>query len=355
MPGSLFKLGWSKELAARHQQLYPRSTPGRVLVEHRGGFSVMTEDGEHRAEVSGRFRHDALGRASYPAVGDWVVGHMSDDRAALIIDAVVERNSRFSRKVAGRESDEQVLAANVDIAFLLMSLEFELNTRRLERYLTTAWAGGASPVVVLTKADIAIGLEEALAAVERTAFGTPVQITSIMSGDGVEDVRSHLVPNRTGVLLGASGAGKSSLLNALLGHEYMATNEVRWDGRGRHTTTRRELVPVPGGGVLIDTPGLRELALWSDADDGLDNTFSDVSELAASCRFNDCSHSHEPGCAVRSAVEDGSLPAGRLASYHKLQRELKWIRGKQDARARAEQKRRHKLMTKAYEAGVRKA
>jgi ribosome biogenesis GTPase / thiamine phosphate phosphatase len=236
----------------------------------------------------------------------------------------------------------------VDVAFLVMGLdERDFNLRRLERYLTTAWEGGATPVIVLNKVDVAADLEGQIGETETVAFGVPVHAVSAETGEGVDDLRRHLAGGRTVVLLGSSGVGKSTIINRLLGEERFRTNEVRSDGRGRHTTTHRELVPVPGGGVIIDTPGLRELQLW-ETDGGLDQTFVDIAELIAQCRFSDCQHRTEPGCAVKAALGDGSLPAERWESYLKLQRELAHLERKLDPRLRSDERKKWAAFSKAH-------
>ena len=253
-----------------------------------------------------------------------------------MIHAVLPRRSHFSRKVAGDEVEEQVLAANVDVVFLVSSLNEEFNVRRLERYLTTAYASGSRPVVVLTKSDIAEDAAEYIAEAESVATGVPVHAVSNVTGEGIEEVRAHLSAGITAVLLGSSGVGKSTLVNSLIGEDRQAVKEIRADGRGRHTTTYRELIVLSEGGVIIDTPGIRELQLW-DVEDGLEQTFEDIAALAGSCRFGDCSHDSEPGCAVKGAIEGGTLPKERFESYEKLQGELARLERKQDKRAAAEE------------------
>jgi ribosome biogenesis GTPase / thiamine phosphate phosphatase len=337
----LAQLGWNDELAAQFGDVGGEGAqPGRVTVQHRGAWEVATDEGETVAEITGRFRH-AAAPGELPVVGDWVV--LRDG----LIDGVLPRRSKFSRKTPFTEVTEQVLVANVDVAFLVMGLdERDFNVRRLERYLTTAWEGGTTPVIVLNKTDLADDLEGQLAEVEAVAFGVPVHATNALAAEGVEILAPYLAGGKTGVLLGSSGAGKSTLINALLGEERLATGDVRSDGRGRHTTTTRELLVLPGGGILIDTPGLRELQLW-DADEGLERAFGDVAELTAQCRFSDCSHETEPGCAIRAALEDGSLPADRWESYVKLQRELAHLERKLDPRLRAEERKRWAALSKA--------
>ena len=289
--------------------------PGRVLGEYRGGFRVATSEGVVAAEVSGKMRYEALDRSDMPVVGDWVA------LSGRAIQAVLARRSVFRRLDPG--GGEQLLAANVDLAFLVMSLNRDFNLRRLERYLTVVWSSGAQPVVLLSKADLATDLDQRLAEVRLIAAGAPVLAVSIPLGQGLDDVRSHLAPARTAVFLGSSGVGKSTLINTLAGRTRQAVAEIRAeDDRGRHTTTGRELITLPGGWLVIDTPGLRGIGLTdADIDAGLDRVFADIDELAATCRFTNCSHENEPGCAIRAAVDEGRLDPDRLASHLKLTRE----------------------------------
>ncbi|MDQ3951483.1 MAG: ribosome small subunit-dependent GTPase A [Actinomycetota bacterium] len=351
----LRELGWNPELE-RHMESHRTAgfVPGRVAVQHRGGYVVYTESGETAARLPGRMRHE---EADLPAVGDWLALRELPNEPGAVVEAVLPRASKFSRNEAGKVTREQVVAANVDVAFLVAAMNQDLNTRRLERYMTTAWSGGASPVIVLTKPDLCDDLDGALAEVESVALGVPVHVVNGLTGEGVETVRGFLAGNKTVALLGSSGAGKSTLLNHLAGTEVQRVQDIRHDGRGRHTTTVRHLFPIPGGGLVLDTPGMRELQLWASAGsagdtnergDGVDQTFTDVAELAAGCRFDDCTHEHEPGCAVMAALEDGRLSPERLASYHKLQRELRHLRLKQDRRAAAEQRRQWKVLTKSF-------
>jgi ribosome biogenesis GTPase / thiamine phosphate phosphatase len=337
----LERLGWNDEHARQFETEASGLEPGRVTAQHRGAWEVATEAGESLADVTGRLRHEA-DPGELPVVGDWV--GLRDG----LIEVVLPRRSKFSRKTPWTAISEQVLVANVDVAFLVMGLdERDYNVRRLERYLTTAWEGGANPVIVLNKADLATDLEGQLAETESIAFGVPVHPVSAETGDGVEELRRHLAGNRTVVLLGSSGVGKSSLINRLLGEEHFRIGDVRADGRGRHTTTHRELVAVPGGGVIIDTPGLRELQLW-ETDDGLDQAFVDVAELIAQCRFSDCQHRTEPGCAIKAGLADGSLPVERWESYQKLQRELARLERKLDPKLRSEQRKKWAAITKSH-------
>jgi ribosome biogenesis GTPase len=282
-------------------------------VQHRGEYVVYAEPGERRVRLPGRLAH----AGDVPAVGDWVAL-----RDGVVVDSVLPRRSAIVRNAAGRGVERQVLAANVDVAFVVTSLGPDLDRRRLERYLTLVWESRAVPAIVLTKADLHADAAVQAQEVESVAVGVPVHLASGVTGEGCDALESYLEPGRTAVLLGSSGVGKSTLVNRLAGAELMRTREIRADdGKGRHTTTHRELVVLPGGGLVIDTPGLRELQLW-EAADGLDAAFADVEELAAGCRFSDCAHTREPGCAVLAAVDDGGLELDRLRSYRELQREL---------------------------------
>ncbi|MBK5228225.1 MAG: ribosome small subunit-dependent GTPase A [Actinobacteria bacterium] len=342
----LVALGWNStfdEAFSEHRD--HGYEPARVSVQHRGSYNLMSEKGDLTASCSGSLLHHARGSGDLPAVGDWVAVSGGREQSG-VIHAVLPRRSHFSRKVAGDEVEEQVLAANVDIVFLVSSLNEDFNVRRLERYLTTAYASGSRPVVVLTKSDIAEDAAECIAEAEAVAIGVPVHAVSNVTGEGIEEVRAHLSAGITAVLLGSSGVGKSTLVNSLIGEERQLVNEIRADGRGRHTTTYRELIVLSEGGVIIDSPGIRELQLW-DVEEGLEQTFGDIVELADSCRFGDCSHSSEPGCAVKAAIEGGALPKERFESYEKLQSELAWLERKQDKRAAAEESKRNRAVHRA--------
>jgi ribosome biogenesis GTPase len=297
--------------------------PGRVSVQHRGEWDVVTDDGEVRARVPGRLRHEALSRADLPVVGDWVA--ISTTAQKPEIRAVLPRRTQFSRRAAhepgSQAAREQVVAANVDVVFVTTSLSDDVNARVLERYLTLAWESGAQPVILLTKADLEPDPAAVAAEVETIGGEVPVYVVSSVSGLGLDAVRSHLPSGVTGALLGPSGAGKSTLVNTLAGEELLATAAVRGDGSGRHTTIRRELVVLPHGGLVVDNPGMREVHLWL-ADEGLEDAFDDIAELAAGCKFSDCRHESEPGCAVQAALAAGGLARERWQSYRDLQLEL---------------------------------
>ena len=294
---------------------YPALTLCRVVLQEKGQYRIVSEQGEQPAAVSGRFQFEAAAPADYPAVGDYVMADPNGGETA-VIHHILPRQSVFVRRAAGTAHAGQVVAANIDTVFLCMSLNNDFNLRRLERYLSAAWDSGASPVVVLTKADLCDDLAGRLAEAERVALGAEVIALSALDG-GWERLAPYAAPGRTLAFVGSSGVGKSTLINRLLGEETLATGGLRNDDRGRHTTTHRALLFLPGGAMVIDTPGMRELGLW-DAGEGLDTAFSDVEQLTARCRFRDCTHENEPGCAVRAALERGELDPARWRSYQKL-------------------------------------
>ena len=334
----LEELGWDADWASSFEQLQEdNSTAGRVAAQHRGAYVVWAADAELRAHAAGRLFYAHEVGAPIPAVGDWVGIQRNGDAAT--ITSILPRRSAFLRKRAGFGSEEQVLAANVDTAFLLAGLDDDFSLRRLERYITTAWDSGAAPVIVLTKADLCADVGEAVLSVETVAIGVPVVPLSNVTGKGLDGLAPHLAPGRTVVLLGSSGVGKSTLLNRLAGTELMRTAEIAADGTGRHTTTHRELVRLPDGALVIDTPGLRELQFWEG---DVSAAFDDIEALAAECRFRDCAHAREPGCAVLAAVDDGRLELGRLRSWRKFQRELEAIAARTDRRLRLARKKRWK-------------
>lgn len=313
--------------------------PARVVLEHQHLYRVSTGERDFIARVAGRFRHRATARREYPAVGDWVAikPHTADDR--VTIHGVVPRRSRFSRKVAGDLTEEQIVAANIDTVFLVTGLDHDFNTRRIERYLVTAWEGGASPVVILNKADVCAHVEARIEAVQDVAPGVPVHAISSLTREGFDALAVYLEGGRTVALLGSSGAGKSTIINRLMGADVQRTFEVRAsDSRGRHTTTNRELVVLPQGGLLIDTPGMRELQLW-ETGAALQETFDDIARLGEGCHFPDCRHDTEPRCAVKAAVGAGALAADRLESFQRLQREAALMAARQDERQQIDEKR----------------
>lgn len=335
---SLHTLGWTDARQSELTRLdQPCLSPARVSRQDRERYLILTGDGEFEAQVSGRFRHQALTIADYPAVGDWVAVELRPGEQSATIHHLLARTGSFSRKVAGRQTEQQVVAANVDTVLLVNGLDGDFNPRRIERYVTSAWESGARPVVVLNKADVCDDVEVRIDEVRAVAFGLPVHAVSASTGDGIDELRVYLAPGQTVALLGSSGVGKTSLINALIGEAKFATGVVSEHlDRGRHTTTHRELIPLEGAGVVIDTPGMRELQLWSDGDDGPQG-FDDIERLAADCRFADCTHRGEPGCAVVAAVASGKLDPGRLESFHKLGRELAFLARRQDKASHRQQ------------------
>ena len=299
---------------------YPEYTLGRILSQEKDLYRMITAEGECVAKVSGKFRYQAAHPSDFPAVGDFVMAGGTGKGTQAVIHQVLPRKSVFMRKAAGSDRKEQLVATNIDIVFLCMALNQDFNVRRLERYLSIAWDSGAKPVVVLTKSDICKDIEEKLLAVQEAAPGVRIIKTTALETTGIEEILPYLSAGTTAAFLGSSGVGKSTLANRLLREERLATGGIRNDDKGRHTTTHRELLFLPDGGMVIDTPGMRELGMW-DAKSGIDRTFSDIEELARQCRFRDCTHTVEPGCAVQKALKNGTLSKERMQSYQKLKTE----------------------------------
>ena len=362
---TLEALGWNGFFAAHFAEVAEAAAPGLLparVIEQAGLYRVATGapvspgppgppgDIELLAEPAGRLRREAResDASSLPAVGDWVAIRAPEAQGTARIEAVLPRRSAFTRRAAGRRHERQVVAANIDTVFLVSGLDGDFNPRRIERYATAAWDSGARPVVLLNKADLSDDLYARVAEVEDVALGIPVHAVSALTGAGFESLAPYLTPGGTVAFLGSSGVGKSTLVNRLLGREAQAIAAVREsDDRGRHTTTSRALFVAPGGWLLIDTPGMRELQLWEG--EGLNAAFADVEDLAAGCAFRDCRHAGEPGCAVLEAVERGELSPGRLESYRKLQRELRHLELESDVHARLKEKQRVKAMMKSVE------
>jgi ribosome biogenesis GTPase len=350
MSVSLSVLGWTPEREKEFASLRSIGVaPGRVVLEHNHVYRVLTSDGEVLAETAGRVKHRAQGRHELPVVGDWVAVRVDRSGSRSQIKEVLPRRSSFSRKAAGRETEQQVVAANIDTVFLVCGLDKPVNHRAIERYLVVIRASGASAVVVLNKADLADDVDDAIEEAREAAGDTPIVATSTRTGLGLDRLEGWVGAGQTVALLGPSGAGKSSLVNRLVGRELLPTGEVRpWDARGRHTSVHRQLVIREQGGLIIDTPGMRELQLWET--DSLGDTFGDVTALAAGCRFRDCRHEQEPGCAVKRAVEAGDLHADRLESFLKLQREQVDIERKREERALLDEKRHGRTQAKGLRA-----
>ncbi|MBO1005320.1 ribosome small subunit-dependent GTPase A [Pseudogracilibacillus auburnensis] len=342
----LQKLGWNQFFDSEFR-LYEDEgySVGRIALEHKRMYRVITEEGEILAEVSGRLRFHAEGRGDYPAVGDWVVMQVRADEGRGTIHHILPRMSKFSRKVAGAEIEEQIVAANIDTIFLVMALNADFNSRRLERYLLTAWESGANPVIVLSKADLCDDIDEKVKEAESIALGVPIHVISAEQNTGLEKLSIYMGEGQTVALLGSSGVGKSTLVNAFLGTEKLKTSGIRQgDDKGRHTTTHRELIVLEQGGILIDTPGMRELQLW-EADTGLSAGFSDVDQLGDQCKFRDCQHNGEPGCAIERALNEGTLDFARYESYLKLQKELAYLDRKENKQKSMAEKERWKKIT----------
>jgi len=349
---SLLDYGWNERFGAAWSQLDAGQLhPGRVVLERRGRYLLACEDGEVPAATGGRLRHEAAGRHELPVIGDWVAFRTRHDQQPVArIHAVLPRRTQLSRKVAGARAREQVLAANVDTVFLVMALDGDFNPRRMERLVTMAWESGAEPVVVLTKSDLTPDPASRRDETSAVCPGVAVEVISAARDEGLDAVRALLEPGRTIVLVGSSGAGKSTLVNHLFGSEIMRTGAVRdGDARGRHTTSHRQLVRLADGTLLIDSPGLREIQLWSAAT-GLDETFEDILQLARSCRFRDCGHLQEPGCGVRAAVRGGELEAQRLDSFLSLARETDALAQR---RSEHEQRERQRQFNKLIRAAKR--
>lgn len=302
--------------------------PARVLSQEKGFYRIVTDKGEKMAEISGKFRFQTTVSSEYPAVGDFVFVNWNESGDSAIIESLLPRKSAFVRKAAGEPQKEQVVAAHIDTVFLCMALNNDFNLRRLERYISIAWDSGAMPVVVLTKSDLHDDLDNKLSEISSVTIGVDVLVTTSVEENGYKELLPFLSEGKTVAFIGSSGVGKSTLINRLLGQEYLKTNGLRNDDKGRHTTTRRELFLLPSGGMVIDTPGMRELGMW-DNDTGIERTFADIEELAAQCKFRNCTHTSEPGCAIRRALELGELQTDRWQSYQKLKAENDYMEDKE--------------------------
>jgi len=343
---NLEELGWNQSWRKSFDELGREGlVPARVAREDKEAYLVFSEHGELTARVTGSVRHNAESRSEFPAVGDWVVIEPRPKEGEATIHAVLPRKSKFSRQAPGGRTEEQVLAANIDTVFLVSGLDENFNVRRIERYVTLAWESGAGPVILLNKADVCDDVEARISEVESAVFGVPLHTISATENQGLHVLRRYISKGKTVAFFGSSGVGKSTIINSLLGEERQKVNAISEAvGKGKHTTTHRELILFPDGGVVIDTPGMRGLHMWCD-DNGVKRSFDDIEELARLCRFRDCRHGTEPGCAVRKALDEGVLEAKRYGNYLKLQKEVKFLARREDQRARLIERAKWKKIT----------
>jgi ribosome biogenesis GTPase len=341
-------LGWNETYEDVFQEYKNQGyVAGRVFAEYKSFYKVIYEGGEILAEISGKLLHGAEMQQDFPAVGDWVAISPRQSENRGTIHHVLPRKSKFSRKVAGTNTREQIIAANIDTVFIVNSMNNDFNPRRMERYLLLAWESGANPVIVLSKSDLCENLDEIRAEAEAVALGAPVHAVSTYMNSGIEELKKYFKVGHTVALMGSSGVGKSSIINYFLGEEIMKVQELRGDGqKGKHTSTHREMFVLPEGGLIIDTPGMREIQLW-DANEGLSEAFEDIEAVASNCFFKNCKHEGEPGCTVREAIENGIIEEKRLESYKKLEKELYYLEKKQSNAARLVQRKTNNQSKKA--------
>jgi len=344
---NLETLGWDKFFERSFQPYASNGyAAGRVASEYKQLYCVYSESGKVFGEIAGRLRHQALDRGDLPVVGDWVVIRTCAESDKVTIHAVLPRKTKFTRKIAGVRTEPQIVASNIDTVFLITSLNEDFNPRRVERYLIVAWESGARPIIILSKADLCDETEERIRELRPVVGDVPVHTVSVLTREGLDELARYLKRGQTVALMGSSGVGKSTLINHWLDREYLRVQEIReHDGRGRHTTTHRELIVLPQGGLVLDTPGMRELQLW-DGEGGLHIAFADIETIASRCYFSDCRHQDEPQCAIREALADGAIDTARYQSYEKLQRELTYLARKQDIRSAIAEKNRWKKLSR---------
>lgn len=345
---NLNELGWNHFF---QQQLKPEESgfqPARVFRQDTNQYHLLSEQGKLIGVLRGKFRQEALSKADLPTVGDWVVVSPieGDEPDRMQIERLLERKSKFSRKEAGEVHDEQVVASNIDTVFIVSALDKDFNLHRIERYLLLSWTSGALPVLILNKSDVCKNVDKKVEDLQVIAMGSPIHVMSAKDNSGLDSLRQYVTPGSTCAFLGSSGVGKSTIINQLLGYEKFDTGEVRSDdSKGRHTTTFREMVQASSGGMIIDTPGMREIQLWADGV-SLSHSFQDIESLAASCKFSDCKHDTEPGCSITMAIEAGDLEPERLERYFKLAKELEHFESQQNAASRAVKKQEFKRFSK---------
>ncbi len=333
---NLSNWGLNEGTLKEYTESYSDYTLGRVIEEHKGIYKIITEEGKVLGQVSGKYLYNSIKRVDYPGVGDWVaLDSATDKNSVSIIQGLLTRKSKFSRKMAGKNNDEQIIATNIDTIFICMALNSDFNLKRLDRYISLAWSSGATPVVILTKCDLCDDIIKKVELVEETALGIAIIEVSTYSNIGLEEVKKYVEYGKTVGFVGSSGVGKSTLINYLLGYEKQEINGTRNDDKGRHTTTYRKMIAIPQGGVVIDTPGMREIHVLDDTG-GIDSSFADIEGLSKDCRFVDCHHMEEPHCAVRNAIDQGELSKERFENYLKLKKEAEYMERKSDKKAESD-------------------